>query len=192
MMELDKYIWDNFRKGSITCFEELYDRYFYVLYLYAYHLKPGSNNKEDVIHDIFLELWEKKDKLPEVTHLKAYLMKIVRRKVFSRTKKFSEIEENEAVMSIEHLLIEKEEEEVKDQIIKSCMQNLTPRQKEVLHLKYYENMSVPEIMSITKLSQQRVYNIISEALSTLKSSIKKNAIFISVTVLLLVIFFWFI
>jgi RNA polymerase sigma factor (sigma-70 family) len=179
-MMIEKHIWDNFRKGSISSFEKFYEMYFDALYLYAYHLKPGSDEVEDVVHDVFLELWGKRERLPDVTHVKAYLMKIVRRKIFSGAKKPIDQIESEVILSVEHILIEKEEEDLKKLLILSCLKNLTPRQKEIIHLKYYENLSAPEIMSITGLSQQRVYNIISETLATLRSMLIKNSVFFSV------------
>lgn len=178
-MNIDQYIWKSFIKGSRSSFEDLYELYFESLYLYAYQMKPDSAIIEDLIHDVFLELWNKKDKLPDVKHVKAYLMKIVRRKVFSKSKKYFDPVDSENYLLNDLAYFEEmqdEDSEVKELVLRTCLQKLTKRQKEIIHLKYFENLSASEIQEITGLSQQRIYNIVSESLKKLKLLLSKNSI----------------
>ena len=191
-MKIDKYIWSNFRKGSRSSFEDLYDMYFDTLYLYAYHLKPDSEIIEDIIHDVFLELWDRREKLPDVMNIKAYLMKIIRRKMFSRIKRYLAQLESDVILKAEYDFpeqTENDETEIKKLKLRCCLKNLSSRQREVIHLKYYENLSTSEIRNVTGLSQQRIYNIVSESLSRLKSLMVQSSIlfilFISLSILLI-------
>lgn len=172
-MKIEKHIWNSFRKGSRSAFEELYDLYFESLYLYGYRLKTDSGVVKDVIHDVFLELWTKRNKLPEVNHVKAYLMTIVRRKIFNPSENnFLNIEELPLDKELFHESDNEDNEEFELKI-QSYLKHLTERQREVIHLRYFEDLSTPEIQKITGLSQQRIYNILSEAIAKLKVIINK-------------------
>jgi RNA polymerase sigma factor (sigma-70 family) len=54
---------------------------------------------------------------------------------------------------------------------------LTKRQREVLFLRYYENLSHQEIANVMALTPQSVYNLIHRTLSALKEHLSSRVIF---------------
>ncbi|MFE2861379.1 MULTISPECIES: RNA polymerase sigma factor [Sphingobacterium] len=57
----DKEIWDEIKKGNVSAFEELYYRYANKLLKEVSCRIFDENTVEDLIQDIFLSLWEKRE-----------------------------------------------------------------------------------------------------------------------------------
>ena len=77
-MEEDKTHIDRLREGGADAFKEVYQKYFHVLYAYAFDILQSKYLAEDITEEIFLKLWEKHKELVISTSLKSYLFKSVR------------------------------------------------------------------------------------------------------------------
>ena len=53
--------------------------------------------------------------------------------------------------------------------LKRQMLTLPTREREALHLRYYEDLSVPEIAEVMNVNRQSVSNFLQKALSKLRS-----------------------
>src|SRR5262245_19239445 len=73
--------WLALRTGDEGALLTIYDLSFDIMYAYGYRMTKDQVATEDCIQDIFLELWEKRSRLPEVKFVKAYLLKILKRKL---------------------------------------------------------------------------------------------------------------
>lgn len=67
--------------GDEKSFETIYKRYGAELYRYARRSVPLKEDCEEIVHDIFVSLWVRRQKLGHVTELKPYLYKMVKFKV---------------------------------------------------------------------------------------------------------------
>lgn len=72
---------EELRGGSTAAFEKLYHRFWDKLYLAAYHVLRDKEASEDIVQNIFTQLWDRRD--TQVIHnLEAYLFTAVRFQVF--------------------------------------------------------------------------------------------------------------
>ncbi|MEQ9303314.1 MAG: sigma-70 family RNA polymerase sigma factor, partial [Marinoscillum sp.] len=131
------------------------------------------------IQDIFVHLWNKRGELGSVSSIKFYLLKSVRRDVIKKlvkSKKKSPLTSlNKAEIdfqpSYEMVKIHNEESAERIMKMRKELELLTPRQKEVLYLKYYSNMTNQEISEILEINIQSVYNNIYRGLEVLRDKL---------------------
>jgi RNA polymerase sigma factor (sigma-70 family) len=109
--------------------------------------------------------------------IKFYLLKSFRRHVIrTLTANNKHIDKNhllenyefEKVASYEKDLIENQTCIEQQEHLQHALNRLSPRQKEVVYLKFYENMSYHEITELTSLNYQSVRNYIHQAIQALR------------------------
>jgi RNA polymerase sigma-70 factor (ECF subfamily) len=66
------------KKGDMAAFEELYKEYYVFLCLIAEHIVRNPSDAEEIVSDVFIKLWNIRDKLDITTSIKAYLIKAVK------------------------------------------------------------------------------------------------------------------
>lgn len=71
------------KDGDSMAFTEIYNRYFELLYLHALKRIKEEDESEDLIHDLFIRIWEKRAELVFNTTLSAYLYKSVKNRVIN-------------------------------------------------------------------------------------------------------------
>jgi len=73
----DKSQITSLKTGDIRCFEEIYNTYYSVLVNYAESITKDKCMAEDAVSDVFLKLWENRDRIAIEGSLKPYLFKSV-------------------------------------------------------------------------------------------------------------------
>ncbi|WP_044237465.1 RNA polymerase sigma factor [Flexithrix dorotheae] len=169
-----KTLWQRFQSGDEDAFFEIYQENHALLFNYAIRLSSNEELSRDCIHDMYLELWEKKGKLKSLENFKPYLFKFLRNIVIDKIKEHHKLigesngKEPDMVISHEDFLIGKEYKELHVQKVTQALQSLSPRQKEVVYLKFYSNLSYKEIAEVYQINYQSVRNLMSESLKKMK------------------------
>ncbi|TRW23605.1 hypothetical protein FMM05_13165 [Flavobacterium zepuense] len=70
------------RQGDELAYAEIYDRFKGLLFVHAYKRLNNQEEAEDVLHDLFAALWDRRMELPIETNLPAYLYTAVRNRIF--------------------------------------------------------------------------------------------------------------
>jgi RNA polymerase sigma-70 factor (ECF subfamily) len=68
---------NDIRQGDIAAFEELHKRYYVFLCLVAEHIVRNPCDAEEIVSDVFVKLWNIREKIEITTSIKAYLVKAV-------------------------------------------------------------------------------------------------------------------
>jgi RNA polymerase sigma factor (sigma-70 family) len=129
-----------------------------------------------------VSLWETRDRIGKTDAIKLYLYKSLKRKLVRELerRKMKEANAEEVRVNLNLTTVEPHEVDIietqKIEDIKRHLQRavsgLTERQQEALFLKFYEGFSHEQIASIMELNSQSVYNLIYQALKTLRQSYK--------------------
>ena len=77
----DKYLWDLIRADSVDAFNEVYNRYWDLVFRVTLKRLHVKEIVEEIVQDAFIVLWEKRHEL-QVDSLKNYLLAITRYAVF--------------------------------------------------------------------------------------------------------------
>ena len=78
---VDAVVWNAFKSGDRKALDYIFNKYVKLLYAYGGKITKDQDLVEDCIQDLFVELWQRRHSLSEVTHIKYYLLKSLRRRV---------------------------------------------------------------------------------------------------------------
>ena len=68
-------------EGDESAFQEIYRRYWYKLYTVANRKSGSEEDAEEIVQDIFISLWNRRDSIQITTTLNAYLAVSVKYRV---------------------------------------------------------------------------------------------------------------
>jgi len=178
----DEELWAKFRDYDDESFSQIYANNSKKLYLYGLKLTTNYTLIEDVIQDLFSDLLRNRRKLGVTNNINFYLLKSFKRllqRKLQKEKRYN-LNENsdpyvfEITYSIEHDIISSETDNLKIQSLRQAMNQLTPRQKEAIYLKFTEELEYGEISEMMDMSIEACRNLIWRAIKSLKESIKGN------------------
>ncbi|HEY0039726.1 MAG TPA: sigma-70 family RNA polymerase sigma factor [Flavisolibacter sp.] len=171
--QTDIELWNAFMAGDKEAFSTLFRRFYPLLFQYGRKITTDTQVLEDAIQELFLELWQKPT-TQSLISVKAYLLQALKFKLYKtfRQKPFLPAgEENNEIgfeLSTETLLVNKEENDEQLLKIAAALEQLSPRQKEVIYLKIYKGLSYEEVSEIMGLNYQVVRNLLYTALKAFR------------------------
>jgi len=169
----DIELWKAVTEGNRDAFSTLFRRFYLMLFQYGSKLTTDKALLEDLIQELFLELWQKPPS-QSLHSVKAYLLQALKFKLYKSFRKTSLIstdmkeEEYGFELSKETMLINKEDDDERIQKILTALAKLTPRQREVIYLKIYKGLSYEEVSNVMQLNYQVVRNLLYTALKAFK------------------------
>ncbi|MDT7828368.1 sigma-70 family RNA polymerase sigma factor [Pricia sp. S334] len=142
-------LWTKIQKGNKKALSDLYGMYADVLYQFGKSCSSDSGLVEDAIHDLFLELYIRRKKLPVARNVKNYLFTILKRKIAALSKNrplviSSEEDPNGKIfrnqeLSKETEIMANEEKEELGFLLSNAIDKLTPKQKRGVLMRFYQN-----------------------------------------------------
>ena len=174
----DRVLWQDFLAGEVRAFEKLMSDNFRLLFRYGSKFSKDRELVKDSIQDLFLVLWEKRDNLNPDAAVKPYLMaslrRLMHRQVSSRTWVGGEAlqEEDdyfEIEFSVEDDYIRNEATHSRTHHLQQLINALPRRQKEVVYLKFFQELSREQIAEVMGVSPQTVSNLLQIAIRHLKT-----------------------
>ena len=157
--------------------KKVYNKHIQSLFDYGIKLSGNKDLVIDEIHDLFLYIFEKRLDPNEIRNLKAYLITSLRRRIIKRLGIQRSMSPETEIpydfnldFSVESKIIEGELTAEMKNILDNAIHNLTARQKEIIHLKYFENFSNDEIQEAMNLTDQATRNLLSKTLRKLRES----------------------
>lgn len=180
-MVKETLLWKALRTGNLDAFTDVYKAYYQFLFSYAIRLCGNKDLSKDCIHELFLELWRDRTRLPEVQHIGAYLRTILQRKLTREIRKNSsafpgsDYEEREGdafQCSYEDLMVQLQSKEEMKEKVRRALIRLSPRQLEIIRMKFFEDKTYDEIAAATSVAPRTIYNQVYTALKTLRDHLR--------------------
>lgn len=164
-------------EGSQTAFTSLFEQYWSGVYVHILSFLKNTAHAEEVTQDIFLRLWEVRQKLPELESFRNFLFIITRNRILSelRKKPALPVEEDGLMLEEQHLVPDRQlgYKEFYHQVMEA-IELLPAQKKRVFKMYRVENMSRADIMRETGLTYGTVNQYLVEALSFLKTHLKNK------------------
>lgn len=157
-------------------FEALFHQNYRAMCMYAQNFVRDIDVVEDIVHDIFINLWEKRDSIEEEKSIKSYLFRSVHNRCLNYirdTKKFVDSEEfdkQSEIVSINYNEGSYETAELESQI-QEAINSLPEKCREVFIKSRFEELKYSEIAEILNISIKTVENQISKALKILREKL---------------------
>ena len=160
-------------EGDEKAFGILYHHYRPKIYSYAFHLFRNTALADELVQEVFLKVWLRRDKLPHILKFESWVFIIARNQVFDTLKLLAK--ETAARKQMAHLL-DPEANLVEDHVLtkenetrlQHALDHLSPQQKLIFTLSRNEGMKHEEIASQLNISRNTVKTHLVHALKTLK------------------------
>jgi RNA polymerase sigma-70 factor, ECF subfamily len=169
----DLLIWEQIRSDSEVAFTEFYNQQWQRCFSLAYKILQDQKLSEDLVQDIFINLWSRRKSL-ELQHPEAYLTQMIKNKVFTTLSRAHIPERNIEILETLLQQSSPEDQYILNELrtkIHEVEEELPPRCKQVYQLRRYEGKSVAEIAQKLDMSARTVENHLYQANRTLKNKI---------------------
>ncbi|WP_437917709.1 RNA polymerase sigma-70 factor [Sphingobacterium sp. LRF_L2] len=180
-ISVDIALLDRIRENDTSAYTALFKKYWRPLYQAAFQVLRDEHRCEDIIQEVFMQLWDKRQDLHIEKSLNAYLYAIVRHKVFfeiTKNKSRKEVFENLP----ERLSLDTPDRNVEYsetvETINGLIAQLPQRCKEVYILSREKAMSHKQIAEKLGISTKTVENQLTKALKPIRFLMKNFLIIV--------------
>lgn len=174
----EKQLLQQLKKNDEHALTQLYKAHWQPLFLSAYNVLKDKKASEDIVQEIFLQLWLRRDTLDVRESLKAYLSTAVRYQVFHHIRKASK---NKLVLKNEEALFAESPEEGllrKDLCgqVHKVVEDLPERCRLIYRLSREEQLTHKEIAHRLNISIKTVENQLTIALRRVRHYLEEYSI----------------
>lgn len=175
---MDISLWQKIGEGDRAAYGQLYTYYYKRLYNYGKKFTEDENLIEDTVQEIFLHFWKHRLKIIQAKNPQSYFFFSFRNKLFQHLKQekkkiqAASSQPHEPTFNIESILIVNELEGEKLKALREAIQNLPPRQREIIFLRFYEGLSYDQIATIMDITVNSTYKMMTKALGQLRQSVQ--------------------
>ena len=153
----DKTLIRRIAAGDQSAMRALFARYRVRVYRWLLRLVDDESLAEDLLSEVFLDLWRHAASFEARSSLSTWLLAIARHKALSARRRRTDAELDEATVSTvpddpEVTLQKKNRAEA----LRQSLLQLSPDHREVIDLAYYHGKSVKEIAEIVSISEATV------------------------------------
>jgi RNA polymerase sigma factor (sigma-70 family) len=177
-----KEFWEQFvTTGDLDCLSKVYFHYYDHFFDYGMRITSDKLAVEDAIQNVYLNLIRTRKKLGKVKNLSAYLISTFRRQLLSDLKKSKKILSSEDLaedhfeyfrdLELEHS--DKKSEERLFRTIDQCINQLSGKQKEILHLRFQKEIPYETISEMLNISVDSCYKSVYRTVNTLRTEVEK-------------------
>ena len=158
-------------------FKQRFMPHYKLLYRVAYYLTGNALDAEDLLQDMYLKLWQKRDDLPDEAMKEAYLVTMIRRQFLDQRRlkhvdTSAELKEDASPpdeRSLDHQIDARDEARQMEGLIRQ----LPERDAKIIQMHLMEERSYEEIEQNTGLSQGNIRIIVMRTRQKLKQQFQK-------------------
>ncbi|KQM76975.1 hypothetical protein ASE74_17035 [Pedobacter sp. Leaf216] len=164
------------KKDDHSAFTEIFNRYSNLLYAHAFNKLRDEGDARDVVQEMFMKIWHKRDSIEQGNNLSGYLFIALRNGIFNLIKhknlvntyaaQFSKANDDSGIYT-DTLVREKQFAAM----IAAEIANLPPRMRTVFELRRNENLSNKEVAARLGITESTVADQMKKALRILKNKI---------------------
>lgn len=166
------------KKGNQEAYNYLVDTYHHELCVYAGSLSRDIYLAEDIVQNVFLKLWEQRDKLNTKFSVKGFLYRSVYNEFIDQYRKKMTLTVVEEYYNnkLDTIAEEETSTEIANLIalVKQEIQNLPPKCKEMFLLSKQKGLTNVEIAQYLKISVKAVERQMTRAFSTIRKKVGKK------------------
>lgn len=166
--------------GNERAFEKLYQKYRNDIYAFSFSLLKSELNAEEILQDVYLNVWQNKHKLNPNLSFKSFIftcaknacLNFLKRAVYEQTMKdaiFYKINTTSSTNILDRII--NDEYEI---LRKKAIKKLPPKRKIIFKMSREEGKSYEDISKELNISISTVKNQMSKALEFIKNFLQVN------------------
>lgn len=180
--------------GDEHAYRELFRRHWDNVYSVALVLTKSVELAEDMVQDVFLKIWQKRDQFTKIEKFEDYLFIMARNHIYTELKKKTRDDQfkeqvhqyfDSGITNAEIQLLTKETQLQ----INKAIEQLTPQQQLVYRMSREQELSHEEIAEKLNISRNTVRNHIVQSLKQIREYLHENTSGAVLVLCLLKIFF---
>jgi RNA polymerase sigma-70 factor (ECF subfamily) len=167
------------RGGDRGAFETLFRSWYSRLADYAFRVCGSRDGAEDVVQDVFIAVWQRRDSLPDAGKIPSYLHRAVRNRALNqiRDRKTADRAFEQAASDPDespHADAEVLEREL-GEAIEQALAELPPRTREVFQLSRQQGLTYQQIAQTLEISVKTVETLMGRGLRALRDKLRTKA-----------------
>lgn len=174
----DQELIEKLQRGDLDAFDQIFIRYSDKLFGFALKYLKSKEETEGLVQDVFLKIWESKNKIKKESSLKSYLFTIAYHKicrVFRKKQIYLKfIEENKSNVNSTFDLEDQIDYKAVIEKLDILIEKLPEKQKMIFIKSYREGKSTKEIAKEINLAPGTIDNNISAALKFIRNQISSE------------------
>ena len=151
---------DRVAAGDRSAMRTLYARHNVSVYRFVLRLIGDASKAEDIVSDVFLDVWRQAGRFEGRSRVSTWILAIARYKAISvlRQRQEEALEDDVAEAVVDEtddpqIVLEKKDT---GDLLRTCLQHLSPAHREVIDLVYYHEKSVDEAAEIVGVPSNTV------------------------------------
>ena len=169
------------REGNRDGFTRIYQRYWMIMYMHALKMLKSENDARDIVQEIFISLWLKRQSIDPDVNLAGYLFVSTKNKVLDlithnrvrldylgSLSSFTEAHSNQTLARIE-------EKELL-QALQNEIEQLPAKMKQIFEMRVHEHLTYVEIADKLNISDKTVKKQISNAIQIIRPKLRHLSI----------------
>ncbi len=166
-------------EGDTLAFREFYELYQGKIFLFAYRLTKSKHDAEEIVQEVFVKLWEKREQIKIEKNIQGYIFQMTRnmilngfRKVALDKKVQQKIYDNMQALRSPTVdgMFHKELERLHQLAIKK----LAPQQRKIYLLSREEELSYEKIAEKLSISKNTVRNTMINSLRSIREDLSNH------------------
>lgn len=178
-VEHDAFLWKEMKEGNQAVFREIFDTYSNFLFQYGLTISSDRELVKDCVQELFIVIWTNRESIGMARSIKYYLFFSLRRLILKKTNRkrklfsLSCFNSSALVTEAQDQSIIRQEVNINHQlVVAQALEKLPARQKEIIFLKFYQDLKNEDIEKIMNLNNQVVRNTLCKALNSLRLQMK--------------------
>lgn len=174
----EKLLLERFISGDEQAFESLFKKYYQLLLKVAKFVIDDSEQSEELVQDVFVNVWEKRTNVNPEASFKNYMITAVHNRCYNhiKAKKKTHSIDDDETWQEELVADNRTESRVNfnemQRAIEAAIDKLPEQCKIIFQLSRYEGMSYKEIAEALDLAPKTVENQVGRALKILRVELK--------------------
>lgn len=161
-------------QGDQAAFAKLYQHYRTPAIKFCFCLLKDEEEAENIVHDVFIKIWEKRSLINPELNFNSYLFTCLRNLTFDNMKQMEKnqllrqryMERMQRLGDEDH-----EEQELRDKLLHKAINSLSERRKKILLLSVESGKSYQEIADSLRISKNTVKNQLVKAKQLLRERV---------------------
>ena len=176
MNPIDQKLIEELKMGSATAFDSLFAKYGKPLFGFIYSILRNIEESKEIVQDVFVKVWERRQSLNEYSSFKSFLFSIAYHQIISEFRKnaskekyleYRTLQSSEAPFTPDLVV----EYQMLTERIDLIVEAMPPQRRMIFRMSRYEGLSHGEIASRLNLSVKTVENHMGLSLKTLRAEL---------------------
>ncbi len=171
--------WTQLRAGEHAALERLYRAHAPALLRYGRGLAAEAQAL-DAIQELYVRLWDRRERLPESANPRAYLITSLRHDLVrdlrreAKVTEFAPGRETDGEESVEFEIIGRERDNEQQRDLQRALNLLSARERELIELRFRQELDYDAISAVTGISYQSARNVLARAIGKLRGALSTS------------------